>query len=426
MPFPAVLKRVTPSFTEDALRAGVQGRVIVDATVDPQGRVSDVKVVRSVPLLDEAAIAAARQWEFSPTVLNGKAVPVIVSLEIFASGASPTSPAPSPPSGVASVATPPSPARPLIIDSDIESGFQLMQKRQYQNALKAFRLANDARGQNCAVCYMGMARAYESMGAARNVVESCDRALTIERSDTSLIVQARQLKAVALRDLGGGKDSKRLQEAEQELRAALALDPAANYLHFHLGVVLLQQGRDADGVVELNEELALRPNSPHADRARKMIENPRRAREAFATEFSIVTLQREFLDLAGLRGKVVLLDFWGTWCPPCVAAVPWLRGLHKRHAGDPFVMISVSSDNDEALVRGFADSNKMLWPQFWDRDKKFQQAFDIRAWPTYVIIDAEGILKFRTTGGGALVHAGLSDAIKRELKAIGNRTRQGE
>ena len=74
----------------------------------------------------------------------------------------------------------------------------------------------------------------------------------------------------------------------------MAIDPAANYLHFNLGLVLLRAGRDADGVAELKAELETRPDGPHAPRARQMIENPRRARENYAPSFSIVTLDREF------------------------------------------------------------------------------------------------------------------------------------
>ena len=423
LPTPHVVKRVNASYTPDALKAGVSGTVLVDATVDSQGKVIDAAVVRSIPLLDGAALAAVRQWEFTPTVLNGKAVPVIISIELmFDTRPSPSAP-PSSPSGPAAPA-PAAPAREPKIDSDLEAAFQLLGKRQNEEALRAFRKANDQRGQNCAVCYMGIARAYEMLGAAKNVVENCDRALAIERNDRTLIAQARQLKAIALQDLGP-KDPKRLREAEEELRAALTLEPAANFLRFNLGLVLLRQGRDADGIVELKEELALRPASPHAERTRKMIENPRRARESFAPEFSLVTLQREFLDLASLKGKIVLLDFWGTWCPPCVAAVPTLRGLQKRHAKDAFVMISVSSDSDEGVVRSFAEKHEMQWPQTWDRDRKVQQAFDVRGFPTYVLIDADGVVQFRTTGGGVNAHAALEKAVKDQLKAAAKRSGNG-
>ena len=60
-------------------------------------------------------------------------------------------------------------------------------------------------------------------------------------------------------------------------------------------MVLQREERDAEGVAELREELSLRPDSPHALRARLMIERPRRARESFAPDFSVVTLDRELV-----------------------------------------------------------------------------------------------------------------------------------
>jgi TonB family protein len=417
VPAPTVTRRVNASYTAEAVRTGVQGAVAVDVTIDPLGKVSDARVVRSIPLLDAAALAAARQWEFTPTIIDGRAVPMIVTIELTFSLAAQTAPStsdrgPALAAGSASAGT---------LEPDIEAAVQHLQRRQYDEALKAFRQANDRRGQNCAFCYVGMGRAYESMGAAKNVIDSCERAIAIAGGDKPTIIQARQLKAVALQDLAEGKDPKRLREAEDELTAALALDPQANYLHFNLGLVLLREGRDADGVTELQAELAIRPNGPQAERARSMIENPRRARESYAPKFSVVTLDHELVDLDSFKGKVVLLDFWGTWCPPCVVAIPTLKDLQKKHARDPFVMLSVSSDSDEAVVRGFTEKNRIVWPQYWDRDRKVQQAFDIRAFPTYVLIDDEGVVRFRTTGGGVREPMGLEDAIKKALKAAAGR-----
>ena len=62
------------------------------------------------------------------------------------------------------------------------------------------------------------------------------------------------------------------RETEDELRTAIAIDPSAKYLHFNLGVVLLRAGRDADGVAELKAELEMRPDGPHAPRARQEVQ----------------------------------------------------------------------------------------------------------------------------------------------------------
>jgi protein TonB len=69
---PKLLERVEPEYPPLAVRARVQGVVILEAVVDRQGRVEDVSVLRSIPLLDRAAIAAVRQWHYSPLLLNGQ------------------------------------------------------------------------------------------------------------------------------------------------------------------------------------------------------------------------------------------------------------------------------------------------------------------------------------------------------------------
>ena len=79
---PSKTKHANPKYPDDALAARIEGVVICEIIIDPSGRVSDVKVLRSIPLLDAAAVEAVRQWEFEPTYLNGMAVPVIMTVTV--------------------------------------------------------------------------------------------------------------------------------------------------------------------------------------------------------------------------------------------------------------------------------------------------------------------------------------------------------
>jgi protein TonB len=79
---PRKTKNVAPAYPEMAKRARVQGTVILEATISPQGRVTDVKVLRGIPMLDEAAMSAVKQWSYTPTMLNGVPVPVIMSVTV--------------------------------------------------------------------------------------------------------------------------------------------------------------------------------------------------------------------------------------------------------------------------------------------------------------------------------------------------------
>jgi protein TonB len=80
---PRKLKDVTPVYPEIAKEARIQGIVIVECTISPRGTVSDVKVLRGIPLLNDAALDAVRQWVYTPTLLNGIPVPVIMTVTVM-------------------------------------------------------------------------------------------------------------------------------------------------------------------------------------------------------------------------------------------------------------------------------------------------------------------------------------------------------
>jgi protein TonB len=79
---PNKVRNVAPVYPPIAQQARVQGVVIIEATIGPNGRVTDARVLRSIPLLDQAALDAVRQWEYTPTLLNGVPVPVIMTVTV--------------------------------------------------------------------------------------------------------------------------------------------------------------------------------------------------------------------------------------------------------------------------------------------------------------------------------------------------------
>jgi len=79
---PTKVRDVRPSYPPIAQSARVQGIVIIEATIGPDGAVRDARVLRSIPLLDQAALDAVRQWQFTPTLLNGVPVPVIMTVTV--------------------------------------------------------------------------------------------------------------------------------------------------------------------------------------------------------------------------------------------------------------------------------------------------------------------------------------------------------
>ena len=95
------------------------------------------------------------------------------------------------------------------------------------------------------------------------------------------------------------------------------------------------------------------------------------------------------LDLAGLRGKVVVLDFWGVWCAPCVAAIPEVKKLVAEVASDEFVLIAVHSEMQGEKVEQFLTKTPFNVPIAIDTGET-ARAYGVEMWPTYVLIDRSG------------------------------------
>lgn len=309
-------------------------------------------------------------------------------------------------------------------EETLESGKTFFRQRRYEEALKSFKRANEMREKKCAECYGWLAETYLALEAYKNAIDSSDKVIEIAGGDKQLLVKAYNNKGLALQAQAEKKDQKKLQAAEAVFRQALALDNERPIIHYNLGVVLLQLNRDEEGIVEIKQYLKSQPRGSYAETARKLAENPRRARENYAPDFSFTSLQGEHITLEDLKGKVVVLDFWGTWCPPCVESVPELRNLHKRFSKEAsFMLIGISSDRDEEVWKAFTEKNRMVWPQYRDESRKILNAFNIRAYPTYIVIDHEGIVRFQSTGFGWGRAANLEDAVKKYMK---NATRSTE
>lgn len=308
-------------------------------------------------------------------------------------------------------------------EEELVKGKDLLRRRDYEDALKSFKRANEMRGKKSGECFNLMCEAYLGLGAHKNAVESADKALEFAGDDQQLILKAHNNKGLALLASAERKDQKKLQAAEAAFRQALSIEGSWPVVRYNLGVTLLQLNRDDEGLAEINQYIKAQPNGLYVENAKKYVENPRRARENYAPDFSFTSLQGEYIALEDLKGKVVVLDFWGTWCRPCVDSVPSLRSMHKKYSKEPsFVLIGISSDSDEDTWRQFTEENKMVWPQYRDKDRKIHRAFGIRAFPTYVVIDHEGIVKFMSIGASWERSADLHSAIQKQVKIVAKST----
>jgi thiol-disulfide isomerase/thioredoxin len=138
-----------------------------------------------------------------------------------------------------------------------------------------------------------------------------------------------------------------------------------------------------------------------------------------APPFSLQTLDGKTVTRDSLKGKVVLLDFWATWCGPCLKALPELKDLRQKNASQPLVIVSVSVDEDKKTVQEFASRNGMDWLQAWDAKMTAVSAFRIDSFPSYIILDSEGRIAYRQKGWspGRSAEA-LGAAVSRALESV--------
>lgn len=108
--------------------------------------------------------------------------------------------------------------------------------------------------------------------------------------------------------------------------------------------------------------------------------------------------------LRDLRGKVVLLDFWATWCKPCIQMYPEMRTWAEDMGPRGLVIVGVTSHSRQtpARIRRFLERQKLPWPVAIDPENRTQIEYGVSALPPTFLIDRRGILRFEHRGGGDL------------------------
>ncbi len=104
------------------------------------------------------------------------------------------------------------------------------------------------------------------------------------------------------------------------------------------------------------------------------------------------------LDLTAYRGKVVVVDFWASWCAPCRRSFPWLDSMQQKYGEDGLVVIGINEDNDPAEAKAFLKSFPVSFRIVADRDGKLAREFDLVAMPSSFVIGRDGEMAVRHLG----------------------------
>jgi len=135
------------------------------------------------------------------------------------------------------------------------------------------------------------------------------------------------------------------------------------------------------------------PPSVRADEA------PRTVRQVLESR-ALATVDGKALAWPSLRGEVVVVTFWASWCKPCRREMPALDALHREMAGRGGRVVAVSIDEDPANVRRFARSLGLGLPIYRDGPDGLARTLDLEAIPTTFVLDRAGAVALRTTGAG--------------------------
>jgi peroxiredoxin len=136
-----------------------------------------------------------------------------------------------------------------------------------------------------------------------------------------------------------------------------------------------------------------------------------------APDFTLKDLNDKTVSLSSLKGSVVLINFWATWCPPCRAEMSSLNNLYKEYKNNGLSVIAVSTDRSISSVKDFLTKKPVELPVLMDSDSKVSRRFKVFSLPTSFLLDKNGVIVQKFLGEEEWDSPEMNKKIK-ELLAV--------
>jgi thiol-disulfide isomerase/thioredoxin len=284
-------------------------------------------------------------------------------------------------------------------------GMKSLGEHKEQVALESFKKADKQDGGHCLACQKQIVRYAVEFGEWKAAELAAQEMVAGAQGERETAVAHFQFAIVLLQEgMQKHKDEYFLRTHEQVAKALAAYSNFPDAM-FADGRALAYLKQDDAAKARFQEFVKLKTaDDIDRQRAVRYISRPELARARMAPPFMVTTIDGKHMAIDDLQGKVVLLDFWATWCEPCIEALPRIRDVAKKFQGQPLVILSVSLDSDEQKWKEYIGKNGMNWPQY--RDGGFEgpvaKLFAVTAIPHTFTIDSDGVLQEEHVGDASI------------------------
>jgi len=285
-------------------------------------------------------------------------------------------------------------------------------------ALDDFKKADKQDGGKCLACQKQVIKyglKLHEWKSAETAAEEMLAEVEGQKDKRDIALAHYQLGMILLEEGMNRHKDEVFQHAHDEMGKALAIAPNFPAAVFADGRILAYLKQDEAAKAQFTHYVEMKKDdSPERQRAMLYITQPELARQPMAPPFEVTTLNGKHISLDDLQGKVVLIDFWATWCGPCRESIPHVREIAKKFDGQPLIVLSVSVDDDENKWKDFVAKNEMTWPQYFDHgfSGPVARSFEVHAIPHTFTIDADAVLQDEQIGD-ASIEGKLKKLVKR-------------